>query len=250
MSNDVAQPVKVVFCLPGNEFSGRFLECWTGLVSWCQGNGIVPLLSRQYSCNVYYSRELCLGGDVLRGPHQEPFNGEVDYDYLMWIDSDMVFTWRHFLRLLCHEVDIVSGVYLMADGRRLATVAQWDEDYFRQRGHFRFMNLRELGEVRSTTSKGGGKEKDNQGGSQLIEVAYTGMGFMLIRKGVFERLGYPWFPPLRKRIGTAVSFTMEDVGFCLRAREAGYQVLIDPDVVLGHEKSVVIGPSSDGGGET
>ncbi len=35
--------VTVVFCLPGNSFSGRFLECWTTLIAWCLANGTVQL---------------------------------------------------------------------------------------------------------------------------------------------------------------------------------------------------------------
>jgi GT2 family glycosyltransferase len=36
-----------------------------------------------------------------------------------------------------------------------------------------------------------------------------------------------------------VDFTMEDVAFCFRIREKGIHVLIDPQVKVGHEKSMV-----------
>ena len=65
------------------------------------------------------------------------------------------------------------------------------------------------------------------------------MGFMLIKKGVFESMEYPWFKPIEKRIGQMVDFTMEDVGFCLTAKERRYKILIDPMVRVGHEKKVV-----------
>lgn len=77
------------------------------------------------------------------------------------------------------------------------------------------------------------------GKKDLIEVAYTGMGFMLVKRGVFEKLEYPWFKPVEKQIGNMVDFTMEDVAFCLRIQEKGIHVLIDPTVRVGHEKSVV-----------
>jgi GT2 family glycosyltransferase len=32
---------------------------------------------------------------------------------------------------------------------------------------------------------------------------------------------------------------MEDVSFCLRAREKGFKVHVDPKVVVGHEKKVI-----------
>jgi hypothetical protein len=35
-----------------------------------------------------------------------------------------------------------------------------------------------------------------------------------------------------------VDFTIEDVAFCLKAREAGYKIFIDPAAKEGHEKKV------------
>jgi hypothetical protein len=82
--------------------------------------------------------------------------------------------------------------------------------------------------------------KDVEGKSGLMEAAYTGFGFMLIKKGVFESMEYPWFRPVMKQIGNAMDFCMEDVGFCLTARERGYKIFVDPQVRVGHEKRVVL----------
>ena len=218
-----SKPLTVVFCLPGASFSGRFLECWTELFAWCLKNNIKPVLSRKQSSNIYYVRNMCLGADVMRGKNQKPFDGKLDYDYLMWIDSDIMFTPARFGRLLNHDTDIVAGVYPMEDGRTLATVIDWDEEYFKKQGSFNFLTLQDID----------GKE-------DLIEVAYTGMGFMLVKKGVFESMEYPWFRPIEKQIGDAVDFTMEDAAFCLKAAEAGFKVFIDPTVRVGHEKKVVL----------
>lgn len=216
-------PTRVIFCLPGNRFSGKFLECWTNLLSYCFSHGIQPILSRQESCNIYYVRNLCLGADVNRGPHQKPFNGEIPYDYLFWIDSDIIFTSEQFAKLLSAEKDIISGIYMMSNGREFATVKHWDESHFTQHGRFEFLT----------------QETIPQDG-RLMEVSYTGMGFMMVKHGVFERLEYPWFRPVFKNIGNAVDFTMEDVAFCLAAREAGFQIHVDPTVRVGHEKQMVL----------
>jgi GT2 family glycosyltransferase len=166
---------------------------------------------------------MCLGADVSRGKDQKPFDGKLDYDYLMWIDSDCLFSPQHFMKLLSHDKDIVSGIYLMEGGEALASVKEWDEEYFVKHKCFQFMNIADL------------QEKN-----ELIEVSYTGMGFMLIKKGVFESMEYPWFRPIKKHIGDMVDFTMEDVGFCLTAKERGYKVWIDPQVRVGHEKMMVL----------
>jgi hypothetical protein len=217
------KPLTVVFCFPGNSFSGKFLECWSELLAWCFSHGITPILSRRYSCNIYFARNMCLGADLRRGEHQKPFDGKIDYDYLMWIDSDILFTPAHFEHLLSHNADIVSGIYLMEGGEAFATVRDWDEEYFKAHGCFQFLT-----------------PADIAGKQGLMEVAYTGMGFMMVKRGVFEALDYPWFRPLERRIGAMVDFTMEDVGFCLRVMEKGFKVLVDPEVRVGHEKRVVL----------
>lgn len=214
--------LKVVFCLPGNSFSGKFLECWTDLFAYCINNNIKPIMSRKESCNIYYVRNMCLGADVSRGKDQKPFNGQVDYDYIMWIDSDIVFTPKQFQKLVDHNKDIISGVYMMDDGKHFATCKDWDEEYFKEHGQFKFLTLNDI------------EEKE-----VLLEVSYSGMGFMLIKKGIFESMEYPWFKPIEKKIGNMVDFTMEDVAFCLKAKEKGFKIYIDSTVRVGHEKKVV-----------
>jgi len=216
------KPLTVVFCLPGNSFSGKFLECWTDLLAFCLSRNIRPVLSRRQSCNIYYVRNMCLGGDVSRGAGQKPFDGKLDYDYLMWIDSDILFSSAQFARLLERGADIVSGLYLMEGGRNFATVETWDEEFFKQNGFFNFLTPQDIE------------------GKETMEVAYTGMGFMLVKRGVFESLDYPWFRPIEKRIGAMVDFTMEDVAFCLVAKEKGFKILVDPRVRVGHEKRTVL----------
>jgi len=212
----------VIFCLPGNNFSGKFLDSWTSLITYCMSKGIKFGVSRSESCNIYYVRNMCLGADVSHGENQKPFDGKIDYDYLMWIDSDMVFNPEQFERLLSHNKDIVSGLYLMDNGKQFATVKDWDEKFFEKNGYFQFLTTEDI--------------KDKK---ELLEVSYAGFGFILIKKGVFESMTYPWFKPIEKRIGNMVDFTMEDVAFCLRAKEKGFKIYIDPLIKAGHEKKIV-----------
>jgi len=215
--------VKIIFCLPGNSFSGKFLECWTELIAFCLRSNIHFGLSRKSSCNIYYVRNMCLAGDVQRGEKQKPFDGKADYTHLMWIDSDVLFNPNQFSQLLNRNVDIVSGLYLMEGGQAFAAVKDWDEEFFKQHGYFQFLT-----------------PKDLDGQKDLMEVSYAGFGFILIKRGVFESMTYPWFRPIFKKIGDAIDFTMEDVAFCLRAQEAGYKIYVDPLVKVGHEKTTIL----------
>ena len=216
------RPLNIIFCLPGNSYSGNFLKCWHELTVFCLNNNINPILSQNYSCNIYYSRSLCLGGKSTLGEFQKPFDNKIDYDYLMWIDSDVIFKPSDLIRLLSHKLDIVSGLYLTQNGNTYATVKDWDIDKYKQNGRFDFLTPRDI-------------KNDN-----LFEVSYTGFGFILIKKGVFETIKYPWFKPRFIKMDHITEFTMEDVTFCLEAKEAGFQIMIDPTVKLGHEKMQIL----------
>lgn len=214
---------KILFCLPGKSYSGKFLECWTNLIAHCMASGHHFGIVQKYSCNIYYVRNLCLGGNVMLGENQVPFNGQVDYDYIMWIDSDIIFTVDQFQRLLDRELDIVSGLYLMDNGTQFATVENWDEELFQKQGSFEFLTPNSI-----------------TGSTELKSVAYTGFGFMCVKRGVFESMKYPWFRPEFVQIGDCKDFTMEDVSWCRTATKLGYKILVDPTVVVGHEKTKVL----------
>lgn len=216
-------PKRIVFCLTGSNFSGRFLDSFLETVTYCMQSNIQIVISRHESAVIYFVRNMCLNGNVLFGENQKPFNGKVDYTHLMWIDNDIIFTPQQFQKLIDYDKDIVSGVYLMANQIQYATVKDWDEEVFQKQGSFHFLTPDEL------------KEK-----TELIEVAYTGLGFMLIKKGVFESLTYPWFKPTFHTMGGLTDFASEDVSFCLRVREKGYKIYIDPQMRVGHEKKVVL----------
>jgi len=166
---------------------------------------------------------MCLGGDIARGPAQLPFDGKMNYDYIMWIDSDILFTVEQFQRLLNRNVDVVSGLYKMEGDKYFAAVENWDEEYFAKNHCFEFLAPEKIA-----------------GRNELLRVDYTGMGFMLIKKGVFEALDYPWFEPKKHTIGGMVDYSMEDVSFCLKVKEKGFSVFVDPTIIVGHEKKVVL----------
>ena len=77
---------------------------------------------------------------------------------------------------------------------------------------------------------------------ELIKVEANGMGWMLVKYGVFEKMKYPYFYP-RKQEWPQYNweeFVWDDVEFCLRAREAGFDVWVDPNLRIGHEKTKIL----------
>ena len=116
---------------------------------------------------------MCLGGGVLKGENQIPWNGNIPYDYMLWIDSDISWEYKDFENLYSMNVDIASGLYLMDSGNRnpqeYAAVENWDENYFQQHGRFEFLTKESI------------KNKKDP-----FVVNYTGFGFILIKRGVME----------------------------------------------------------------
>tara|TARA_Y100000817_G_C16780906_1_gene510554 strand:+ start:56 stop:547 length:492 start_codon:yes stop_codon:yes gene_type:complete len=160
------------------------------------------------------------------GVDQKPFGGQNKYDYLMWIDSDMVFEPDDFFKLINHDKDLVSGIYKMSDNVNYATVETMDEEFFEQWMHYPFLNQKTI---------------DRKEG-KLFKADYTGMGWMLVKYGVFEKMKYPYFYP-RKQTWPQYNwedFVWDDVEFCLRAREAGFDVWVDPNLRIGHEKTKIL----------
>lgn len=236
------QHVNVVFCIPGREFTANFLKSWTNLMGALNANNITFALMNSYSPVVYYARSACLGMSVLNGKKQKPFNnGQLTYDYIMWIDSDIVFTPQHFFRLLERmiknpQMRMLSGLYKMADNYHTTCVDEWDEEYFINHGSFRFLTLEDCQKKKEL-------HKNTDG---IFKCVYIGFGFLLIRSGVFEEFDYPVFYPqfhtLKGKDGKEVyDFSSEDASFFLDCyHKKKIDCFVDPDVVVGHEKMVVL----------
>ena len=218
---------RVIFCLPGKQFSDNFLMCWSELLVQCITAGMDIKISQHYSPSLYHVRNYCLGGNTLKGINQKPFQGNIEYDYIMWIDSDQIFTFDHFKKLLNANKDIVSGLYMMSDNTNYATIEKWDEEYYKIHGRFEFLNRESVA-----------KKTD------LFKADYTGFGWMLIKKGVFEKIEYPWFKPFWTEFTmddlVIRDFSFEDVAFCKDAQKNGFDIWIDPTAIVGHEKMMIL----------
>lgn len=239
----------IVFCLPGRGVSYQFLKSFVQLCFDLVQNQMSIQISQDYSSMVNFARCKCLGANVLRGPDQLPWDGKLEYDYQLWIDSDIVFNSDKFWQLCdlavpeevvstnedgettwdeTKENSIAAGWYATEDGKT-TSVAHWlDEDDFRNNG----------GVMNHEMVDGISKR------SKPFTVDYTGFGWVMIKKGVFEHpeMKYPWFAPKMQvfESGAVQDMCGEDVSFCLDAMEAGFEIWCDPRIRVGHEKTRVI----------
>jgi len=129
-------------------------------------------------------------------------------DYMLWIDDDNIPQEDGLIRLLEHNKPIVSGIYfkrrppyepiIMMD-RRSGIGSERRADIFRE------------------------------GEKGLIKVHSTGFGFILIKREVLEKMRELRFPHFSMKSGLG-----EDIWFCVQAQAAGYDVLMDTKIEVGH----------------
>jgi choline kinase len=139
-------------------------------------------------------------------------------DMLMCIDDDNVPQPDHLARLLELKLPIASGLY------------------FKRRPPFEPIIM-----LNRVNGEGTERRPDlwREGGDNSpFKVHSTGFGFILIERRVFldiKKMGLPMFEA-RGGVG-------EDIWFCIQAKAAGYDTIVDPSVEVGHlgERKLITG---------
>ena len=91
-----------------------------------------------------------------------------------------------------------------------------------------------------TTSELNLRKKDK------IKVQSIGFGFVAIKSGVFEKIKRPWFSLQLVKVGESidgedvVDSIGEDISWCIKAKDAGFDCYLDPTVKVSHIKRVAI----------
>jgi len=151
-------------------------------------------------------------------------------DYLLFVDTDMVWQPQDVEALLALDVDIMGGLYCNTNPAHSFYVFYEDE----------------AGVIRPMT----------QVPAEPFQCAAIGTGFLLIRRRVLETMlaptfirehGFPFDPTVNDAWegadpNSCTGWAPEDVSFCLRARRAGFSIWCNPTVKLGHMGYAVAWP--------
>lgn len=122
--------------------------------------------------------------------------------HVLFLDADMRFPKDTIRRLLAADKPIVAANYST-----------------------RKLPLQPVAFADDTTQTRVYTEPDSKG---LRRVAAIGMGVMMVRAEVFQKMPKPWFY-IHYSAGSGV-YTGEDIWFCRGAREAGFEVWLDHDL--------------------
>tara|TARA_R110002051_G_C8736345_1_gene498507 strand:- start:1587 stop:2168 length:582 start_codon:yes stop_codon:yes gene_type:complete len=89
----------IVFNLFDTNYSGQFLKSWVNLTTYLNKTGIRYYVSWHSSCNAFYAKQMCLGGNVLSGPNQVPYQKTIKYDILVFLSNKITFSSTQFVNL-------------------------------------------------------------------------------------------------------------------------------------------------------
>lgn len=130
------------------------------------------------------------------------------FDYLFFVDDDMIFDTDYVDRMVEHDKDIVGGVYASRMDNSPLLVYSVDNTVEKP------LDLRE-------------DRVDH-----LTQVHAKGTALMLIKTEVFKKIPQPWFEFTYFINGKCKEG--EDWGFCKKAIKYGFSVWADPTVKTGH----------------
>lgn len=190
--------MKIIFCLPGQTYSHEFLLAWTQLMMQANAKGHQIMVAQNLT------RQQCIA--VGEGP----FQGQ-DYDAAMWIGEGTIFKTEDFFNLLESPHNVTAGIYMREDCQTFDVIREFTNDF----PHGKYL-----------------RPEDIVGAPQYVPVDYAGMNWMLVRKGIFEKLPYPY-------IWSEPTESSEEKVFSKCAGPLG-PVYIDTKIRVGNQKRMIL----------
>lgn len=202
----------VVICTPGHSVMTQYLKSLLALITELNKRGLSWGYSSEYSSHVGDAREITVSGTFNNSlTEQRPFEGHITYSTLLWIDSDIAFLPEDALKLIESDKDIITGAYLLSSGEVTVYPTML-------KSGLTFDQVKEM--------------------TDLIKIEACGLGFIAVKSGVFESLTRPWFQSawITPESGTPFPILGEDMSWCKRVTDAGFEIWFDPTVRVQHHK--------------
>lgn len=134
----------------------------------------------------------------------------VNYDYLFSVDSDIVLPQDCLVKMVGHDVDMVSGIYIQRKSD-VEIPEIYKKNDFGGISNVPFVYLYPEG---------------------LHEIDGCGFGCVLVKSDVIRKVGYPQFE--YKSALSHEDTVSEDVDFCRKAQNVGAKIYVDSSIVCEH----------------
>lgn len=143
------------------------------------------------------------------------------YDYLFSVDSDIVVPRDALRKMLAHDKDMVTGMYI----QRIPGTHSLELYGFGGRIPYELVK-----------------------GQGLMEIDGCGFGCVLVKSEVFRAVGYPQFV-YHSAIDHKDTIS-EDTDFCKKAKDKGFKIFVDSSIKCGHKGSTWFNVDEPGQEET
>ena len=164
-----------------------------------------------------YVEPMIVQGSLVYDARDEIAKYAVDagYDYVLYVDSDMVFDSEHLKQLMAHDADICTALYVTRRGDNKNVI--YSDVITRRRFPKREPKL-----------------IHDEERSGYARISACGFGFCLIKTSVIKSMLKRYKSLFEPKWGVG-----EDIAFCIRARKCGYRIFTDRSVKVGHIGEVV-----------
>lgn len=196
--------MKVLIGVPCTD-NGRFTVFWDSLLK----------LDKGYDDEIYISR----GSSVSANRNAIIDHAQKhDFEYILFLDDDMVFRDNILTKLLENDEDVVSGLYL---SRHPIFAPLIFDEYREEKAHTKVLDDKEF---------------------KKIPIAAAGAGCLLIKTEVFKKLEKPYFD-----LGQIEKDKWcDDINFFKKLQNAEVKCFCDLRVALGHINHSIVWPIYDG----
>lgn len=214
---------RILFLIPiGSSIPGQLVQPLLNLKAWCEKND-ADILTVTGKPHNFARNFLATGGKGFVNPG--PPEG---VEWLVWLDSDIMFTMQQLELLLKIEHPFVAGWYV-SDLSKQVMCGKWDLEHFKQHKVMPFLDKDKLQEVAKTNP------------NQLVEVDFTGFGFVKMHASLLKRMKYPYFTLNLQNIDGCQDLSAEDVSFCQNCYEqTGIKPVVCPALHVGHLKPIFL----------
>ena len=143
------------------------------------------------------------------------------YEYIFWMDDDMIIPPDAIEKLLAHDKDIVSGLYF-GRGNYLPVMFSIEETKEGEESYFGFDNVREY--------------KDDD----LMKVDAIGFGCVLTKVSALVKVWQDERDGIGKTCFDFIGGLGEDLSFGLRCRQCGIETWVDTSIKCGHMGKITV----------
>ncbi len=214
----------IIFCIPGNKFNSAFLLNWSELLLKCLINNYRPILCQENDRNIFIERNKCLGGNILENnKEQMPFQGNIEYDYIVWINPNVIFSFEDFEKIIKSDYDVTSGVYTLNNTLGISNIVKdFDYNFYKKNGTFNFLTNDSIIKM----------DKIN---NRYFEADFVDFGWVCIKKGVSEKIEYPWFDTYIKN-DEVISIFTDSYYYCKKLKEKGVKIMVDSNIKMNYSE--------------